>query len=303
MNALRTAEVFIRDQQVPTTFGGAGGQWVRAWGSHTLLVGGEGRYVKGKSVETPFSQGLALATTAAGGTDRRKSGFVQDTWQAGKRLTIVLGAHGDTWSSKSNQTGFSKSSQAFNPAPRLPIGSQLVTVRGAVYHGFRAPTLNELYRNFSAGNTQTRANEALGPERMTGGDPACWSETGARRRGSQVSGTVSTTPSPRSRSRARRRRSSISAPTPIECSRTASSSRETGGDERASLNAATGMTSVHYTGNTTLHGNRVPQVPSYNRAPASTTAASHGPRPRSSGSPASIRRRPEPLHAPPRDRR
>ena len=31
-----------------------------------------------------------------------------------------------------------------------------------------------------------------------------------------------------------------------------------------SLNAAIGVTSVHYTGNTTLHGNRVPQVPSYN---------------------------------------
>ena len=45
-----------------------------------------------------------------------------------------------------------------------------MTVRGAVYHGFRAPTLNEFYRNFSAGNTLTRANEALGPERMTGGD-------------------------------------------------------------------------------------------------------------------------------------
>ena len=31
-----------------------------------------------------------------------------------------------------------------------------------------------------------------------------------------------------------------------------------------SLNAATGVTSVHYTGNTTLRGKRVPQVPSYN---------------------------------------
>ena len=30
------------------------------------------------------------------------------------------------------------------------------------------------------------------------------------------------------------------------------------------VNAATGITSVHYTGSTTLHGNRVPQVPSYN---------------------------------------
>jgi outer membrane cobalamin receptor len=45
-----------------------------------------------------------------------------------------------------------------------------VTLRGAAYQGFRAPTLNEFYRNFSSGNTQTRPNEALGPERLTGGD-------------------------------------------------------------------------------------------------------------------------------------
>ena len=109
VNALRTARsVHSRSTCAHDIRRRRGGQWVRAWGGHTLLVGAEGRYVKGKSVETPFSQGLALATTAAGGTDRRKSGFVQDTWQAGNRLTIVLGAHGDTWSSKSNQTGFSK---------------------------------------------------------------------------------------------------------------------------------------------------------------------------------------------------
>jgi len=31
VNALRTAEVFIRDQHVPTDFGGGGGQWLHAW--------------------------------------------------------------------------------------------------------------------------------------------------------------------------------------------------------------------------------------------------------------------------------
>ena len=266
VNALRTAEVFIRDQHVPTTFGGAGGQWVRAWGGHTLLVGAEGRYVKGKSVETPFSQGLPLATTAAGGTDRRKSGFVQDTWQAGNRLTIVLGAHGDTWSSKSNQTGFSKSSQAFSPRAAAAYRiADLVTVRGAVYHGFRAPTLNEFYRNFSAGNTLTRANEALGPERMTGGDAGVL--IGNARASARITGfwnrldnaitaiTISSTPTQIIKLRA-------------NADRVQSNGVELEGNGRVmngiSLNAAIGVTSVHYTGNTTLHGNRVPQVPSYN---------------------------------------
>ena len=266
VNALRTAEVFIRDQHVPTTFGGGGGQWLRGWGSHTLLVGAEGRYVKGDSVETPFTQGLAQATTRAGGIDRRWSGFVQDTWQATGRLTIVVGAHGDTWDSEASQTGFTKSSQAFSPraagAYRI---SDLVSVRGAVYHGFRAPTLNELYRNFSAGNTQTRANPALGAERMTGGDTGVL--IGNARASARITGfwnrldnaitaiTLSSTPTQIIRQRA-------------NADRLQSNGAELEGNVRLvngfAVNAALGVTSVHFTGNTTLRGNRVPQVPSYN---------------------------------------
>ena len=42
------------------------------------------------------------------------------------------------------------------------------SLRGAFYQGFRAPTLNELYRPFRVGNVQTNANAKLGPERLTG---------------------------------------------------------------------------------------------------------------------------------------
>jgi outer membrane receptor protein involved in Fe transport len=36
--------------------------------------------------------------------------------------------------------------------------------------------------------------------------------------------------------------------------------------EGVSVDASTGITSTHFTGDTSLHGNRVPQVPSYNAA-------------------------------------
>jgi outer membrane receptor protein involved in Fe transport len=268
VNALRTAETFIRDQHVPTDFGGGGGQWLRAWGTHTVLVGAEGRYVKGRSIETPFAQGLPLATTAAGGDDRRWSGFVQDTWQANERLTLVFGAHGDTWRVKSNQTGSTKSSQAFNPRAAAAYRiNELVTVRGAVYHGFRAPTLNELYRNFSAGSTLTRANEALDPERMTGGDLGVLVGTGHA--SARITGfwnrlddaitaiTLSSTPTQIIRQRA-------------NADRVQANGLELEGNLRVtsgvSLDASTGITRVHFTGNTSLNGNRVPQVPSYNAA-------------------------------------
>ena len=43
-----------------------------------------------------------------------------------------------------------------------------VSLWGSVSRGFRAPTLNELYRQFRVGAILTTANENLGPERLTG---------------------------------------------------------------------------------------------------------------------------------------
>ena len=42
------------------------------------------------------------------------------------------------------------------------------SLRGAFYQGFRAPTLNELYRPFFLGGVLTNANANLGPERLAG---------------------------------------------------------------------------------------------------------------------------------------
>jgi outer membrane receptor protein involved in Fe transport len=48
--------------------------------------------------------------------------------------------------------------------------SERVSVWGDLGWGFRAPTLNELYRQFSVGLVRTLANEDLGPERLFGGE-------------------------------------------------------------------------------------------------------------------------------------
>jgi iron complex outermembrane receptor protein len=48
--------------------------------------------------------------------------------------------------------------------------SDKVSAWGDLGWGFRAPTLNELYRQFSVGAVRTLANEALGPERLVGGE-------------------------------------------------------------------------------------------------------------------------------------
>ena len=45
-----------------------------------------------------------------------------------------------------------------------------VSVWGDIGAGFRAPTLNELYRQFRVGTVLTLANNQLGPERLVGGE-------------------------------------------------------------------------------------------------------------------------------------
>jgi outer membrane receptor protein involved in Fe transport len=48
--------------------------------------------------------------------------------------------------------------------------SDRFALRGSVYGGFRAPSLNELYRPFRVGNVLTQGNPKLGPERLLGGE-------------------------------------------------------------------------------------------------------------------------------------
>jgi outer membrane receptor protein involved in Fe transport len=58
-------------------------------------------------------------------------------------------------------------------SPRLGVlvrASRHVIVRSAAYRGFRAPTLNELYRPFRVRNDITEANSDLDLERVTGTD-------------------------------------------------------------------------------------------------------------------------------------
>jgi outer membrane receptor protein involved in Fe transport len=64
-----------------------------------------------------------------------------------------------------------RSETAFSP--RLWLTKRFdkgVEVSVSTYRSFRAPTLNELYRNFRVGNVVTNANAGLRAERLTGGE-------------------------------------------------------------------------------------------------------------------------------------
>ncbi len=67
-------------------------------------------------------------------------------------------------------TGLANRTQFFSPSGGFTYGRRQWRTRGSVYRAFRAPTLNELYREFRAGNTTTQGNTALRPETLFGAE-------------------------------------------------------------------------------------------------------------------------------------
>jgi outer membrane cobalamin receptor len=267
VNATRTAESLNRVQRVPTTVGGLGGQWVRPVGRHAILVGGETRYIEGTNFETPYTaQGVAQPTIQAGGTQRVGSGFVQATFNVSTQLTVVAGAHGDGWHTESANTGYNKTLGSFNPRAsfvyRIDDGD--VAIRGSAYRGFRAPTLNEFYRGFRAGNTQTNPNEALLPERLSGGDVGVLIDKG--RASARVTAywnvlndaitniTLSITPALITKQRANADKVRAAG---LELE------QEVRLPHAVKATFAAGLVSSRFKGDTSLRDNRVPQVAKY----------------------------------------
>ncbi len=183
------------NQTVPTHDVGGMFQWSRAFGSKNFVTAGSDlHWVTGESQE----DGLDAVTgthvvlhRVSGGTQRSAGAYVQDTVTPLSKLTIMLAARVDHFENynahnlENTVSGGILGLPTVNNNPALPAQTETVgTPRaGAVYHwtdrvniwadansGFRAPTLNELYRQFKKGTTTTLANYALVPERLVGGE-------------------------------------------------------------------------------------------------------------------------------------
>jgi outer membrane receptor protein involved in Fe transport len=174
VNATRTAETLTQRQRVPSEMAGGSGDWLRAFGSVTLLAGAEARQVDGKTVETRYVANVPQAPTTAGGRQRTAAGFTQATVAVNSALTVVGGVRIDHWSSRNIVTGVNR--DKVHPSARAAATwrtSAAGSIRGTIYRAFRAPTLNELHRNFRVGDSLTLANDQLVAEELTGGE-ASW---------------------------------------------------------------------------------------------------------------------------------
>jgi iron complex outermembrane receptor protein len=177
------------NQTVPTNAVGGMVQWSRAlFGKHAVSAGADLRYVDGDSIEDAFDAVTGATRTlhrVAGGTQRSLGIFVQDVFAPFANMTVTASARLDRWrNSDAHNTETTLSTGAISDpvladkkdsvaSPRLGVLYRVherLSVWGDIASGFRAPTLNELYRRFSQGAVVTLANPALGPERLVGGE-------------------------------------------------------------------------------------------------------------------------------------
>jgi outer membrane receptor protein involved in Fe transport len=184
VSADRNSESLTNVQHNPSQQIGAALQWRLTSIRHNLITAGvEARNVRGHSAENTFNSGRVTAHIDAGGRQSSLGLFAQDTLQF-RSWVVSVGARFDGWT---NRDGFSnripvtggslfmsfpeRSETAFSP--KLSVWRQFengFSIGGSVYRAFRAPTLNELYRSFRAGNVVTAANASLSAERLTGGE-------------------------------------------------------------------------------------------------------------------------------------
>jgi outer membrane receptor protein involved in Fe transport len=198
----RPARSIVRlatDQSVPTDSVGTMVQWSRGIGRWNFFTAGvdwkrvtgdsnEDGYVNGAIVaEGPTAPAVLSFRRVSGGT-QHSTGFFAQNVSTFNKFVLTLSVRGDSWKNYQghiNETSATTGLPSAGNRGDLPDKSDTVasprvaglyrvsdrlSVWGDFGYGFRAPTLNELYRQFSVGLVRTLANETLGPERLVGGE-------------------------------------------------------------------------------------------------------------------------------------
>lgn len=156
-----------------------------------LRIGGDWRRTEGRTNENFFflDNDTPRRQRRAGGSTATYGGFVEASAQVTDAFILTGGGRIDFWSI---DDGFRREIELINPFPgsvRTDVqfanrsgteftgrggfafdANEELTLRGAVYLGWRLPTLNELFRPFRVGPDATAANELLNPERVKGAE-------------------------------------------------------------------------------------------------------------------------------------
>jgi outer membrane receptor protein involved in Fe transport len=189
----RQSTTVTNDQYaVPATGWGGNAALRGQWDWLNWELGTDARFSEGESREL-FSTNLASRRISGG----RES--VEGIYTEGAArfdgLLVTVGLRADEWETANGHlvesdaaTGAISKSLSFPsrsgtlPTARAGLRYDLgdgLYLRGAAYEGFRAPSLNELYRPFRVGIITTQANPALTPENLYGAEGGIGGDEGA----------------------------------------------------------------------------------------------------------------------------
>ena len=181
------------NQVVPSTALGGNVEWMQVAldSDVSLKAGVDFRWVDGDSEEEvldPVTGSEVTLRRVSGGTQNSLGAYVQAMFAPADDLSVTLSGRVDRWrnyDAHNLETSVPSGTPTANHDPSLPERddtvasprisarykvSERVSVWGDIGAGFRAPTLNELYRQFRVGTVLTQANNQLGPERLVGGE-------------------------------------------------------------------------------------------------------------------------------------
>jgi outer membrane cobalamin receptor len=156
ISADRNTERLTYLQTVPSQATGGAALWQHHDSRWDLTGGGDVDRVSGTSTDHLFPTGLRIG----GGSQFQHGLFAQADARFGPARFFAGLRH-----------SFAGGGYTFlSPSAGVVAGAGRFRFRGSVYRSFRAPTLNELYREFRVGNTVTLANTALAPETLDGAE-------------------------------------------------------------------------------------------------------------------------------------
>lgn len=191
----RLTTTLTNDQYATPALGYGGAGALRfPWGAGALEIGSDFRGAVGEDRETFAAVAGALTKQRFAGGQTFTGGVYMEATQTLGDVLLTLGARLDEWASWDGHrrerviaSGVSTLNQNFaqrdGVVPTGRFGARWdfapgLWVRSAGYVGFRAPTLNELFRPFRVGNIVTQANAQLQPETLYGVEAALGGERG-----------------------------------------------------------------------------------------------------------------------------
>ncbi|MBM3728603.1 MAG: TonB-dependent receptor [Acidobacteria bacterium] len=156
ITADRNTERLSFRQQVPSEATGAAGFYRAQRTGFSFTGGADMQRVEGTSTDTLVPTGRRVG----GGSLFQRGVYAQSDFRV-KQAQFFLGAR---------QQATGQNTSFFSPSAGFAAGRGPLRFRGSAYRSFRAPTLNELYREFRAGNAVTQANPRLRQESLNGAE-------------------------------------------------------------------------------------------------------------------------------------